>query len=329
MFAASNHRVEPPAQHHLCSVTGNERVAKSSPPVSQLHRKTKDFAPLSRERSHYTTSTTLRQGCSSFKPVSAVACVLLLLVGVAHWPVYDTTTAQEQRQESTAAAPVNSSASSGPLGVQGGQPFFFLHIPKTGGKSFLHSLNPANITWKSGMHGCSYRHLHRETLPQAERCTVDQAAVQVWSEESKSLAEALALDRQHGGGRRLAVMARDPVAHVSSQYYHCTESPSHTHAQGTNMPGTIGEWVRAYLHAPAGSPAIGNFHCYDPRCLQTQRAGTDLSKFAFVGITEDMPRSVRFRGYARICANTVRGCIERARLSLPASVVQTAAAICL
>ena len=42
---------------------------------------------------------------------------------------------------------------------------------------------------------------------------------------------------------------------------------------------------------------IRSYHCYNPHNLQAARAGTNLSAYAFVGITEEMQRSVCLLSY--------------------------------
>jgi hypothetical protein len=111
-----------------------------------------------------------------------------------------------------------------------------------------------------------------------------------------------------GGRRPLAVLIRNPFTHVPSQYYHCKTSP--VHLQGVNaqdlMPNTLHAWVEIHADAIAEHPPnrtakngiMGNkFRCYKPHNLQAQRAGVDLSAFAFVGLSEEMKRSVCLLSY--------------------------------
>ena len=56
--------------------------------------------------------------------------------------------------------------------------------------------------------------------------------------------------------------------------------------------------ARASLnHDVQAQQAISTFHCYNPVNLQRERAGYNLTDYAFVGITEEMERSVCLLAY--------------------------------
>ena len=56
--------------------------------------------------------------------------------------------------------------------------------------------------------------------------------------------------------------------------------------------------ARAALnHDRQAQEELAGFHCYKPVNLQRQRAGSNLTAFAFVGLTEEMDRSVCLLSY--------------------------------
>jgi len=110
--------------------------------------------------------------------------------------------------------------------------------------------------------------------------------------------------------RKQVTLLRDPRGHVISQYFHCTESPTHQ-SRWKFMPTSLSKWLREWTEKRTHLHTCPTeaFHCYNPINMQTSRVGGtgDLdAKFDVVGVMEEFSLS------ACLIATSVMGKVPHA-----------------
>lgn len=164
-------------------------------------------------------------------------------------------------------------------------PFFFSHIPKTGGTSFA---------------GIIQRDVVEAGLPSSAICNHLKDPVTQWSTWTSPGSSCLVhvTERPHfSAAVGTFTLIREPKHHVLSQYFHCTECPAHKKA---HLMPSLDRWLEVWTVARPNASVRRvrkHFGCYDPVNLQSTYLGFPedetamFSRFLVVGLTSEMERS--------------------------------------
>eukprot|EP00039_Didymoeca_costata_P010077 m.134825 g.134825 ORF g.134825 m.134825 type:complete len:310 (-) comp14701_c0_seq2:39-968(-) len=213
-------------------------------------------------------------------------------------------------------------------GSYGNTKFFFLHIPKVSGTSFLHNMyGLGNASYWSYSHGYGLQSGDHKSGGSRNVNVEDRLRADIISNEI-SFNMLSTLDERYVRDRKLAVLLRSPFSHVSSQFYHCKEA-------------TVMQFTKEYLKPKTKHPRypricclgfnlillekqrkkasdvkqvadqIHSFHCYNPWNMMMRYTGM-LKHFEFVGLAERHFESVcmlsfMIKGYLQPACNCTKG----------------------
>ncbi|KAL7564760.1 hypothetical protein ACA910_010167 [Epithemia clementina (nom. ined.)] len=183
-----------------------------------------------------------------------------------------------------------------PMATSNVTQYHYLHIPKTGGYTIEKLLRMGGVSVQQLGLG---RRFH---LDQWENWTRTHPDFQLFMIES---------GYSQYQPKHSLTMFREPMSHVLSQFFHCTESAEHHRLQRNEaMPDTLLEWLQAWNDIRQQHPEMerntsnslsrwrdARFKCFVPLNFQSwltlfPTTKEDLrSRFDAVGIMEDMEKS--------------------------------------
>lgn len=163
-------------------------------------------------------------------------------------------------------------------------PYYYAHIPKTGGYGVRTLLNPD--LKQAGLRPICGQGL--KNVSQWSNWTANDPECIIHSSESIYSPRV----------KNTFTVVRSPLEHVLSQYFHCTESKSHKGKQHL-MPSLdvwLEEWHKV-LTQNASMKVVKGYNCYHPINLQSARLGNPanateiLKRFYVIGVLSQLERS--------------------------------------